>query len=209
MGKRVSILEWQFVENDTDWIGLSVQPLTADATSIAPTGKSMLSSLPLRWDAVIFLLLLASAGGWYWRINQSRSPQRAGIVGDQVQLSQPVVSPDHNALVARVMDDLRREFRQMDSSTLTGILTSSSTADLGLTLSILDIQGDQAIILIVKPAARGTPVYGQTRFYERTAEGWRQPLANIQPTQQQAQERQQHGRTIDDYEGTTNFMPNS
>jgi len=178
MGKRVSMLEWQFVENDTDWIGLSVQPLTRDATSIAPIGRSMLGSLPLRWDVVIFLLLLASAGGWYWRTNQSRSPQRAGIVGDQVQLPQPVVSPDHNALVARVMDDLRREFRQMDSSTLTGILTSSSTADLGLTLSILDIQGDQAIILIVKPAARGAPVYRQTRFYERTAEGWRQPSAD-------------------------------
>jgi hypothetical protein len=107
---------------------------------------------------------------WYRQYAQLQEfqPVATRVTGDQATLDQQYQFARENIVLP-----LTTFTHQMDD--LPAAIPSTITAlSLGVTLATFELQGDQAVAHLIMRTKHGTPVYRQTRFYRRSATGWKQ-----------------------------------
>jgi hypothetical protein len=183
MSKRASTLEWQVAKDDTDWIHLCTQtppgPEGAPAPNAGPAAQGRLFSKRFLWEVAAILLLLASAGGWWWRAAQTGSHPAAAKLAAPAQQELEAIAQNSNRPAtnsAGAQSGMDRWY--LHARELNGLRTAVQTADpnahLDVVLHTVDFLGDQAVARVVTTTSNRVPAHRQTRFYRRTAKGWRQ-----------------------------------
>ena len=77
--------------------------------------------------------------------------------------------------------DAGYQLEQKASGLRAAVQTAEPAAHMDVMLQTVAVQGDQAVARVVSHTENGEPVYQQTRFYQRTAAGWRYRDEFIRP----------------------------
>lgn len=191
MRKPTSVVEWYIAEHDADWDHLHTSP--------GATTQGRLATKRFRASMLVLLLLLGSASIWRWRADQARTQQDKAELMATAKRALAVMSGSP-ALEANGrnrqsdLDDWKRDtqaqkaqfpstlfapgswypYERMEQNLRLTVQASDPAGHLDAGVQTVEVQGDQAVVEVILPGVRGTQAYRQTRFYQRTANGWQQ-----------------------------------
>lgn len=177
MSKQSSLIEWQVVENEADWERLCA-PLPPDgAPAAAPVVPPRLTAKRRLSRAAALLLVLASASIWGGRPTWAGLQPVAANLSATMQQELAAVAPGPDPFANRPIGDSPdtagwRQQAGEGRSLSTAFPTATPAVQLDSTLSLVDVQGDQAVARVVTTTQNGAPSYRQTRFYRRIGERW-------------------------------------
>jgi len=158
--KQSTTLQWRIAESDREWAQWC-QPSVS-------TEKSQRSLLRRLGELLLLMVGLSSVGGWYWYATQAEFKQIQAEVTATVQHEGLVASPTWSATGPAQ----RRQPAQAELASLVAVEPKLSSAKIAPTVRILMLQGDQAIVKVVRLPGTQTPAHRQTQFYRRTDVGW-------------------------------------
>ncbi len=171
MHSQAPIIEWMIVENDMDWERLH----TAALLDGAPDASRCVRLGHYPWGGVILLLLLVGVGGWWWRIEQD------GLLQAKAALVMPDLPNPFVSSALREPADVAwwrqhgREARELRTT----IQASEPDTAPDAPLHTIHVQGDRAMASVLLYTAYGQVAHRQTRFYQRTQEGWQQTQPDV------------------------------
>jgi hypothetical protein len=146
MNKSTPNIEWTIAQSDEEWERQQGPPLP-DAALVAPHRRFL-----NRYGVVAALcLLVIGIGDRWWHVAQ--------VWADQMTIDATATAQAELALVT-----------QQEAGSTTSDLSSQLRPE--TTVQTVEVDGDQMVAQVISPAQGGAPALRQTRFYQRTTNGW-------------------------------------
>lgn len=158
--KQSITIEWQIAETDREWAQLM--------SPAGPTGVS-----PRRWprwlgEGLLLILMVGGIGSWQWYTTKAEWQRAKQELTAAVQQEITVISPAWPTTAPQ----WRLESAQAEHGLQIAAKSAMPGTQFTPTIHLVELQSDQAAVMVITPAIAQAPAYRETQFYRHTAAGW-------------------------------------